>query len=79
MKQTMSEQALQIEEYKKKISSMESNKTYVDKLLQDAQSELKQAHELLTALGTPTESNHEDRYARTAFNLTTRIALFLNK
>ena len=71
------EQACKIAELEKKVSDLESNKKYAESVRDKAQGELAQVHTLLTALGIPDKTDHEESFYRKDLEGTTRIALYI--
>lgn len=68
-----------IAELEKNVSDLTNNKKYAEVARDEAQSELTQAHALLTALGIPAKTDHEESYYRKDLEVTTRIAVYISK
>lgn len=68
-----------IAELEKNVSDLTSNKKYAEDARDKAWGELTQAHTLLTALGIPDKTDHEESYYRKDLEITTRIALYIAK
>jgi hypothetical protein len=66
-------------EFEKKISSLESTNKYERELRSKAESEISQAHTLLTALGIQEKTDSEISYNQQTLPVSTRIALYIAK
>ncbi len=73
------ENQLKLAELEKKITTIESNHKYTETQRDKAVTELTQAHTLLTALGIPDKTDHEESYYRKDLEVTTRLALYIAK
>ena len=71
------EQTMKIAELEKKITDAGNTKKYTEEKLADANSELQQAHTLLTALGIQEKTAEEEAYYRKTLQIATRIALYI--
>lgn len=73
------ENQAKIAELEKKLSDLTSNKKYAETVKDKLERELTQAHTLLTALGIPDKTDHEESYYRKDLEITARIALYIAK
>lgn len=63
----------------KQIKDLESNKKCAQDRAEKAESELAHAHTLMTALGVPDKTDHEESYYRKELPMATRVALYIAK
>lgn len=71
------DQTMKIAELEKKITDSANTKKCTDEKLAAADSELQQAHMLLTALGIQEKTAEEEAYYRKTLQIATRIALYI--
>lgn len=73
------EQTAAIADLSKKLEQEEKNKKYAQDESSKRGEEIDQANTLLTALGIPDKTDHEESYYRKNLSLSTRIALYIAK
>lgn len=71
------EATTKIAELTKELENTKKNAGYTQDYLNDATSELNEAHTLMTALGIKDKTDHEESYYRKDLKMATRIALYI--
>ena len=71
------EQSANIAQLTKELESSKSSEKWACSARDGARNELIQGHTLLTALGVPDKTDHEESYLRKDLEITTRIALYI--
>lgn len=71
------EATAKIAELTKELENTKKNASYTLDRLNEATSELNEAHTLMTALGIKDKTDHEESYYRKDLKMATRIALYI--